>query len=215
MKITRKQAVLRAIEILSKSKENQEICKVLQELLDELPLSHWTEKSLKDSIEQFLLENNRLPNSEDYLTNKNLPSRCTIKSKTGLSMEEYYNKYYSNFYYNNNSIYNHKEIEHWVELFKEQYIKHDKPGLNTFDKLRDEGTPCVQTYCKIIGISTWNELLEYCGFEVIGQNRYSKARPKHKTNFCVECEFNIDNLDLVKIQELQNTINKINTNTEE
>ena len=209
MKITRKQAVLRAIEVLSESKENYEICKVLESLAEELPLSHWTEKSILDATNQFLNEYGKLPSALDFNKVGYLPNRCTIKNKLGLNMEEFYKKYYSTFYYNNNSIYNHKDINHWINLFKEQYIKHDKPTLNNFDKVRDEGTPCVTTYCKITGVNTWNELLEYCGFSVIGQNIHSKVRPKRKkTNYTIVCDFN-PNVSVEELQEINDKIKKI------
>ena len=67
MRITRKQAVLRAIEVLSESKENYEICKVLGGLAAELPLSHWTEDSILDATNQFLNEHGRLPAAVDFI----------------------------------------------------------------------------------------------------------------------------------------------------
>lgn len=209
MKITRKQAVLRAIEVLSESKENEEICKVLENLAEELPLSHWTENSILDVTNQFLNDNGKLPASVDFLKVDYLPSRCTIKNKLGLTVEEFYKKYYSNFYCNSNSIYNYKDIEYWTNMFKEQYIKHGKPSLNIFDKIRDEDTPCVQTYCKIIGVSTWNELLEHCGFLVIGQNEHSKVKPQRKKiNYSVVCKFNKD-ISAEKIKETNKKLKKI------
>ena len=209
MKITRKQAVLRAIEVLSETKENYEVCIVLKRLSEELPLSHWTTDSILDAINQFLYENGRLPASVDFLKVDYLPTRCTIKNKLGLTMEEFYNIYYSNYYYNNNSIYNYRDIEYWTNMFKEQYIKHGEPSLNNFDKVRDENTPCVQTYCKIIGVSTWNELLEHCGFPIVGQNNYSKARSKiKKTNYTVVCNFNT-NIDAETIKETNEKLKKI------
>ena len=209
MKITRKQAVLRAIEVLSETKENHEICVVLKGLAEELPLSHWTKNSILDATNQFLYENGRLPASVDFLKVDYLPNRCTIKNKLGLTMEEFYNIYYNDFYYNNNSIYNYKDINYWTNMFKEQYIKHGKPGLNSFDKVRDEGTPCVQTYCKIIGLNTWNELLKYCDFPVVGQNGYSRVRPKRtKTKYTIVCEFN-NNIDAETISETNEKLKKI------
>ena len=212
MKITRKQAILRAIEVLSENKENQEFCNVLEDLLEELPLSHWTEHSILDAIDQFLYENDSLPAAVDFLKVEYLPSRCTIKNKLGLNMEEFYQKYYNNFYYNNNSIYNYKDIDYWTNMFKEQYIKHGKPGLSYFDKLRDDGTPCVQTYCKIIGVSTWNELLTHCNFPLVGENIYSKVRPERKTgNYSIVCNFSLDS-DAEKIKETNEKITKIISN---
>ena len=210
--MTRKQAVLRAIELLSKNQENQEICKVLENLANELPLAHWTENSILDAVEQFFAENNKLPSSLDYLKVDYLPNRITIKNKLGLTMDEFYDKYYGNIYYNNNSIYNHKDKSYWINIFKEQYEKHNCPGLNDFNKVRDEGTPSVVTYCKIAGVDTWNELLTYCGYPIIGQNQYSKVKPKReKKSYNVVCNFN-ENVDVEKIKEVTQLIKKIVSN---
>lgn len=210
--MTRKQAVSRAIEELSKNQKNQEVCEVLKELHDELPLSHWTEKSIHDVVKQFVLENGRLPTAQDFLKVDYLPSRCTIKNKLGITFEEFYKKYYTDFYRNNRSRYAYKEIEFWIGVFKEQYIKHGEPAINKFDLVRDKNTPCAQTYLKITGIESWNELLDYCGFEIKGENIYSKINvPKKKIMFSVDVNFN-EQVSAEQILEVNNKLETIISN---
>ena len=61
--MTRKQAILRGISILSKNKKNQEIVDKLKEIFEEYPYKTWTKNAVFDSIEQFRIEHNgRYPN---------------------------------------------------------------------------------------------------------------------------------------------------------
>lgn len=55
--------------------------------------------------------------------------------------------------------------EYWVDDFKKQYAKHNHPIESEYNALREPKTPNTQTLAKIIGVSTWGEVLNYCGFE--------------------------------------------------
>ena len=85
----------KAIEILKENEENNEICEILNTLLVELPLTEWTEKNILDSIDQFVLDNGRMPVARDF-NSKELPAFCTVKNRFGMSYEEFKNKYFSN-----------------------------------------------------------------------------------------------------------------------
>ena len=61
-------------------------------------------------------------------------------------------------------IYGHKTKEHWVDDFKRQYTQYNKPIEIEYNKLRKIGTPNTETLAKIIGVKTWREVLDYCGF---------------------------------------------------
>ena len=210
--MTRKQAIFQAIQQLSKNNENEEICKKLQEIHDELPLSHWTEKSIHDSVQQFVIENNRLPTTKDFLKVNYLPSRCTIKNKLGIASEDFFKKYYSEYYCNNRSLYTYKKVQYWIDVFKEQYIKHGKPTINNFDLVRDKGTPCVQTYLKITNINSWNELLNYCGFEIKKYNNNSEEIiKKRREKYSVNIDFN-ENVSVDEIAKVNDFLEKIISN---
>lgn len=61
--MTRKEALKKAIEILS---ETIDITALLQDIYDELPLIHWTDKSIRDTVEQFIIDNIRVPTATDF-----------------------------------------------------------------------------------------------------------------------------------------------------
>ncbi len=94
--MTRKQAVLDAIEILSKKKENEQTVKILREIYDELPIIHWTQNSVLDAFAQFIQENSRLPTRGDF--DETLPSRPTIKKIFNMSLVEFEQHYFPEYY---------------------------------------------------------------------------------------------------------------------
>ena len=56
--MTRKQALELAVQTLA---GNKEAVQVLHTMIDELPLNRWTEAAIRDSVEQFILDNGRPP----------------------------------------------------------------------------------------------------------------------------------------------------------
>ena len=60
--MTRKQALIQALQIL----EDKEAKNKIKEILDEMPFIHWSEKTIFDTIDQFIIDNKRIPNSRDF-----------------------------------------------------------------------------------------------------------------------------------------------------
>ena len=60
-KITRKDALNNAIAIISEKIDDnfeiEETVRILKELRDSLPLVHWTEETIFDSVNQFIKDN--------------------------------------------------------------------------------------------------------------------------------------------------------------
>ena len=67
--ITRKAAIYKAISLLEKQGNREEEIAILQELATGVPILQWSEKIAKDCIDNFYLENHRLPTVTD-LQNK-------------------------------------------------------------------------------------------------------------------------------------------------
>ena len=61
--MTRKQALEQAVQALA---ENEEAVQVLHTMIDELPLNRWTVNAIRDSVEQFVLDNGRAPTTSDF-----------------------------------------------------------------------------------------------------------------------------------------------------
>ena len=91
--MTRKQALLRAITVLGKNPEYAEDIRILQEICDELPLIHWSDSSIRDTVEQFILDNGRVPTASDF-KKKGMPPHPVIKQKYKITLGEWLEKHY-------------------------------------------------------------------------------------------------------------------------
>ena len=179
--------------ILGKEEKNKEICNVLGSLLEELPICHCSDKTIFDAFDQYILDNNRLPGKSDIANNPKLPKHPTIKNRFGLTMEQFYFKYYKQYVKKcPSSVYHYQGAEYWIENFKEQYIKNNYPTQDKYNALRDKHTPCSRHIIKICGFKNWNELLHNCGFKVLGQNDNSTIlKEEKKINYTVSSIRNI------------------------
>ena len=216
-RITRKQALLHAIEIIknnSTTDDNSkelEMINVLEEMIKELPFSYWTQASIVDAFNQYILEHGCLPLMTEIDNHKQLPKHSTIKQNFKMTTRCFFELYYADYVGTyKTKIYGYKDREYWINCFKEQYIKLGCPGKVRYDKLRDEGIPCANQMLKLTKIGTWNELLDYCGFEIIGENRYSKKKKKKKihNDVLVSKTFQEDK-NYEKLEEIQEMINSL------
>ena len=88
--MTRKQALELAVQALT---ENKEAVQVLHTMIDELPLNRWTEAAIRDSVEQFILDNGRPPMRTDF-KKKCLPPHSVVKRRFGVTLQEWLEQYY-------------------------------------------------------------------------------------------------------------------------
>lgn len=88
--MTRKQALELAVQALA---GNEEAVQVLHTMIDELPLNRWTEAAIRDSVEQFILDNGRPPMRTDF-KKKCLPPHTVIKRRFALTLQEWLDQNY-------------------------------------------------------------------------------------------------------------------------
>ena len=173
--MTRKQAVLEAIRILSNNDNNREVVNKLEEMLLEVPLSSWTKKSILDSIETFAIEhNNTLPTVEQLTKENGLPSNTVINAKFHISsIKIFYKKYFCGFNQkdNNSSQYRNEEPNYFINTFKSNYsairkllnLRH--VDYNTYNKYKEKNTPHLSTIIKNCNCKNYYELLVLCGYK--------------------------------------------------
>ena len=88
--MTRKQALELAVQALA---ENKEAVQVLHTMIDELPLNRWPETAIRDSVEQFILDNGRPPLRTDF-KKKCLPPHSVVKRRFGVTLQEWLDRNY-------------------------------------------------------------------------------------------------------------------------
>lgn len=86
--MTRKQALTQAIEVLKLSEENKEAVRILEELRGELPIIHWTDSSIRDTVEQYIVDNGKVPTPTAF-KNGGMPPHPVIKNKYGITVSEW------------------------------------------------------------------------------------------------------------------------------
>ncbi len=127
----------------------------------------WTEKAIKEAFDDFISEYGRLPSKKEMYGKHNgkFPRTLSVKSATGISLETYLKINYTEYHERKRErIYGVMTHEYWIEDFKKQYADCGCPGESKYNKLRNKNTPCTQTLAKMMGVSTWRELLHICGF---------------------------------------------------
>ena len=92
--MTRKQALELAILALA---DNKEAVQILHTIIDEYPLNSWSEAAIRDSVEQFILDYGRVPNTRDF-KRRGLPPHTVIKHRFGVNLKEWLEQNYPTAY---------------------------------------------------------------------------------------------------------------------
>lgn len=206
--MTRKEALFQAVLVLKsldiEKEKKSEIINKLSELIEELPICVWSENTIFDAFEQFIIDNGRVPNCSD-LDYKNLPSHPTIENRFKMSAREFIDRYYGDKIVkkkcNSNIYYNHTK-EYWINDFKTQYEQLNRPNMIQYNKLRRNGTPCTSTLVNLCGLKNYSELIKFCG--------YNRAKNKifKKEKQIVKVERNFLNTNSDVKQQIENIIDK-------
>ena len=154
--MTRKQALSLAIQRLSANPEDKaalEAAQVLHSLEDDLPFVRWSEDGIHDTIQQFIIDNERVPTVSDF-KRKGMPPHPVFKNRYGLTLGEWLSNHYP--------ADKTAQIEAQrvcTQDFIEDY-NHIKPrSADEFDAHRRHTTRCWFTIARYNGERTWTGLL--------------------------------------------------------
>lgn len=127
----------------------------------------WTKYAIQQAFDDFVQQYDRLPTKYEMYEKYNgkFPRPLSVKLALGVTLEKYLQLNYPTYYKRKKSrVYGVMPEEYWIEEFKKQYIKHGYPTENKYNKLRNPNTPNTETLAGMIGVKTWTEILNYCGF---------------------------------------------------
>lgn len=163
--MTRKQAMMRVCEILNTYEQTEEIEEIqakMREVMGELPLTGWSEATIFDTIDQWVLENGRAPSTRD-LARKGLPPVPVIKNRFQMNARAFLDRYYPKPKpLCSSAHYSGKTKEEWVAGFVEQYKSIRPRSAVEYNQRRAADSPTWATVASICGLQKWNELLTYC-----------------------------------------------------
>ena len=180
--MTRKQALSKAIEALSKEEGYNDVICLLQDIYDELPLIHWSDKSIRDTVEQFAIDNGRNPTSSDF-RKKGMPPHPVIKQKYKINLSEWLKINYPTYTPTFEELKNK-----YTHEFIEEYIRLKPTSEEDFNLRRNKSTKTWITVAKYNGTTSWRELLR-----TLSLPEYSnRFRSKKRTSFKVHVQTDLD-----------------------
>ncbi|MCL2854050.1 MAG: hypothetical protein FWE21_00360 [Defluviitaleaceae bacterium] len=155
--MTRKQALQAALDVVTDQGTKEKI----QEILDHMPFMGWSEQTIFDTINQFIIDNGRPPRTAEF-KKKTLPPHTVIKLRFGINLKDFLEKHYPQNQPSPSRPYSHQTKEHWQAQFIDDYIKNRPPSARQHNAVRTQGTPSWQTISTMFGIQKWRDWLKHC-----------------------------------------------------
>ena len=158
--MTRKTALNKAILILSQSEGNEEIIEKLQDLHNELPINHWTDKSIHDRVQQFVEEEGRNPTVTDF-KRKGMPPASVVKHHYKINLADWLKQYYPTIRPSHETI-----RQQYVEEFISEYNRIKPRSADEYDAKRTLGAKSWQTVRGRCKQKSWRGLLRHLDLRV-------------------------------------------------
>jgi hypothetical protein len=181
--MTRKQAIYQAIQALSALGGKEEAITLLQDIYDEMPLIHWSDKSIRDTVEQFIVDNGRMPTASDF-RKKGMPPHPVIKQKYGITLGEWLEQNYP-------TPKPDREVvkQRYTQEFVEEYIRIKPTSSDDFNKRR---SPYVKTWISVAkyhNVKSWCALLSVLALPSYSYVSRAKKRTKFNVTVHTDCDF--------------------------
>lgn len=181
--MTRKQALNQAIQELSKKKEFSETVILLQDILEELPLIHWSDKSIRDTVEQFIIDNGRTPTATDF-KRKGMPPHPVIKQKYKITLGEWLEQNYPI------TKPTFEELkEKYTKEFIEDYNRIKPKSQEEFNEKRTKGTKGWQTVAKYYNVNSWRKFIKCLDLPLHFELSRDRTPVNFKVNITTDCDF--------------------------
>lgn len=181
--MTRKTALNQAIYILSQLEGNEEIIEKLQDLLEELPIIHWSDKSIHDRVQQFIEDEGRNPTASDF-RKKGMPPHPVIKQKYKITLAEWLEQNYPT---TKPSFEELREMH--TKKFIEDYNRIKPKSQDEFNKNRTKGTPSWITVAKYYDIKSWRTLIKRLGLPFHFELARDRTPVTFKVNITTDLDF--------------------------
>lgn len=152
--MTRKEAINRVLMRLSEIPECGEEIRILTEIRDELPLIHWSDASIRDRVEQFILDNGRPPTVTDF-KKAGMPPHTVFKQKYKMTLAEWLEQNYPAPKQSTEEL-----KEKYTKDFLEDYYKIRPRSSEAFNRKRRNGTKSWNTLAGYYGVKSWRNLLK-------------------------------------------------------
>ena len=188
--MTRKQALQRAIEVLTEKGGETDAIGRLQEMLNELPIIHWTDASIRDRVEQFRLDHGRFPTASDF-KKRGMPPNSVIAQHYGVSLQTWLSQNYPS-----DKPDRTKEKPTQTECFRQEYLRIHPKSSEDFNHRRSPGIRGWQTIAQYNQAKNWHELLNRLRLPIFPPTREKQQSMIH-VNIISDFDPYVDSLDRI------------------
>ena len=169
--------------MLSALEGHEESIKLLQDIYDEMPLIHWSDKSIRDTVEQFIADNGRAPTVSDF-RKKGMPPHTVIKQKYNITLGEWLNENYPT---PKPSFQERKD--QYTRTFIDEYIRIKPASAKDYDKRRSSAAKSWISVAKYHNVGSWHNLLKLLSLPSHSRLKKTKKRVEFNVSVHTDCDF--------------------------
>ena len=181
--MTRKTALQEAISQLSRDQKNTEICEKLSDILEDMPLSNWTDKTIRDRIEQFYEDEGRYPTTTDF-KKKGMPPHPVFKHRYKVNLSQWLQENYPV----PKITYEERKEKH-TQAFKEEYLRICPKSSDDFDQRRRSGVISWRGLAPYYNVTSWHNLLKVLDLPVPKPSSKERVKQKFKVTVLTDLDF--------------------------
>ena len=164
--MTRKQAITKAIETLRQAGDNAEAIRVLEELSSELPIIHWSDTALRDTVDQFIADTGRMPTATDF-KKPGMPPYRVFMYNYGLTPTEWLQANYPEHYPTQADL-----KDKYTKAFIEDYLRLKPKSADDFNERRSDKSRGWRSVARHHHLGTWTNLIKHLELP-----KYSDTKP--------------------------------------
>ena len=146
--------------MLSTDPEQSEAVEKLKDLIEELPLNHWTDKSIRDSVDQFILEHGKPPTSTDFKKD-GLPPHTVIMRRYGSTLSQWLAENYPTI-----KPTREETTALYTRQFIDEFLRIRPSSGDAFNRDRSPEVKSWQAIATRNGVKAWSPLLKLLGLTV-------------------------------------------------
>ncbi len=174
--MTRKEALQQALFVLTSQGTSEDLACKLKEMLDEYPSPHWSQLKIIDAFAQWIKDHGHVPTTSVIDASRDLPSHPSIENAFGMTTIEFLDKYFPRVERRISlGSYGANTASEWVSLFKNDYLKIAPYSGIDYNNRRSPHLPRYSSLSKLLGLSSWQELIANLHLPQFNKKRKEKA----------------------------------------
>jgi RNA polymerase sigma factor (sigma-70 family) len=180
--MTRKQALHKAIEALKLQGEN-EAAEVLEQMGGDLPIMHWSDVVIRDTVDQFVVDHGRLPNAVDF-KRPGMPPYRVFMEHYGLAPSDWLQATYPEHFPTKE-----QQMDMYTQAFIEDYWRIKPRSADEFNEKRSDKSRGWRSVARYHHLGTWRSLLAHLGLPKYYDMKQDHVPVKFKVNVILDTDF--------------------------